>query len=72
MINTEILATALWKGMRIKEIPVSHYPRVAGEQSGANLKVILKALGELVRMRSKLRLTGRAKKQLAKASYVTE
>jgi len=72
MINTEILATARWKGMGIKEVPVSHYPRMAGEQTGANPKVILKALGELARMRGKLRLSGRAKKSIAKAGCVTE
>ncbi len=55
MINTEILALATWQGKRIKEVPVRHFPRVAGEQSGANIRVILKALRELVMMQSKLK-----------------
>jgi hypothetical protein len=42
--------------MKIKEVPVSHYPRLAGEQTGANFKVILKALRELFVMREKLKL----------------
>jgi glycosyltransferase involved in cell wall biosynthesis len=58
MINTEILATAVWLDRRIKEVPVSHYPRRAGEQSGANLRVIMKAFRELFAMRDRLRLEG--------------
>jgi len=56
MINTEILTLAQRSGVRIKEVPVSHYPRLAGEQTGANFKVVLKALRELFVMREKLRL----------------
>ena len=56
MINTEILTLAQRNSMKIKEVPVSHYPRLAGEQTGANFKVILKALRELFVMREKLRL----------------
>jgi len=55
MINTEILTLAQRNSMRIKEVPVSHYPRLAGEQTGANFKVILKALRELIVMREKLK-----------------
>ena len=54
MINTEIMTLAQRNGMKIKEVPVSHYPRLAGEQTGANIKVVLKALRELVVMRDKL------------------
>jgi len=56
MINTEILTLAQRNNMKIKEVPVSHYPRLAGEQTGANFKVILKALRELFLMREKLKL----------------
>lgn len=55
MINTEILAQAQMQGKRIKEVPVQHFPRAAGKQSGANFRVILKALRELGLMRGKLR-----------------
>jgi glycosyltransferase involved in cell wall biosynthesis len=54
MINTEILAQATRKGHRIKEVPVTHRPRTAGEQSGANPKVVLKAFRELFRMYRRL------------------
>lgn len=56
MINTELLTRAQQEGMRIKEVPVSHYPRVAGTQTGANLRVIVKAFRELLVMRQRLRV----------------
>ena len=46
MIDAEILAKASRAGRRIITIPVSHHPRIAGTQSGAKLKVILKAMRE--------------------------
>lgn len=55
MINTEILVLAKRMRMRIKEVPVSHFPRVAGSQTGANPKVILKAFRELFAMYFRLR-----------------
>lgn len=55
MINTEILYKARLNGMHLKEVPVSHFPRVAGEQTGANPKVILKAFRELFGLRGKLK-----------------
>lgn len=55
MINTEILARAKMNQMTIKEVPVNHYSREVGEQTGANIKVIFKAFRELFEMYSKLR-----------------
>ena len=57
MINTEILARAKHKKMTIKEVPVNHYSRLLGTQTGANIKVILKAFKELFQMRGKLSRT---------------
>lgn len=54
MINTEIFALANMKQLSIKEVPVSHFERCEGEQSGANLNVIIKAFKELLSMRKKL------------------
>jgi len=54
MVNTEILAKALQSGFTLREIPVSHYPRRHGAQTGANLRVILKAFRELLAMHRKL------------------
>ena len=55
LINTELLVRAKKLGYKIKQLPVSHFPRERGEQSGANIKVILRAVKEILLFR----LTGR-------------
>ena len=54
-VNTEILVRARAQGFTLKQVPVSHYPRHAGKQTGADLKVIAKAFRELGRLHSDLR-----------------
>ena len=63
MIDTEFLAGARARGFRIAEVPVTHLPRVAGEPTGANLKVIAKAFRDLVRFRQRLSRELREEKQ---------
>jgi glycosyltransferase involved in cell wall biosynthesis len=46
MITTEILAKAKRKKLKIAEVGVTHYPRLKGHQSGANIPVIIRALLE--------------------------
>lgn len=46
MITTEILAKSVRKKLKIKQVEVTHYPREFGNQSGANLPVILRAILE--------------------------
>ncbi len=46
MITTEILAKAKVRKLKIAQVGVDHYPRKYGEQSGANLQVVLRALFE--------------------------
>lgn len=46
MITTEILAKATRKKLRIKEVEVNHYPRKFGDQSGANIAVVVRAILE--------------------------
>jgi glycosyltransferase involved in cell wall biosynthesis len=46
LISTEILAKAKRKGLKIKEVGVTHYPRERGHQTGANLPVIMRAVLE--------------------------
>lgn len=48
MINAEILIKLKRKKIAIKEVPVSHLPRVAGSPTGAKPTVILRALREMV------------------------
>ncbi|MEK7570645.1 MAG: glycosyltransferase family 2 protein [Patescibacteria group bacterium] len=46
MITTEILAKAKRKKLSIAEIGVTHYPRLHGNQSGANIPVVIRAILE--------------------------
>ena len=55
LIDTEILARAARKGYRITQKGVHHYPRTAGEQSGANPAVILRAFKELFALQRRIR-----------------
>jgi glycosyltransferase involved in cell wall biosynthesis len=54
-INAEILARARLEGFRMRQIPVRHLPRRAGRSSGANPRVIARALREIVALRLRLR-----------------
>ncbi len=55
MVNTELLAMSAQHGFTMKEVPVSHYPREKGQQTGASLRVIAKAFVELYKMRGRLK-----------------
>jgi glycosyltransferase involved in cell wall biosynthesis len=55
LIDTEILARAVRKGYRITQEGVHHYPRAAGMQTGANLRVICRAFRELFKLRRKIK-----------------
>lgn len=55
LIDTEMLAKARYLGYSIGQIGVRHYPRTAGSQTGANLKVILRAFRELLRLYGDIR-----------------
>ncbi len=48
-VNAEILVQAKQRGFRLREVPVSHFARVAGAQSGAQPRVVIRALKELAR-----------------------
>jgi glycosyltransferase involved in cell wall biosynthesis len=54
LIDTEMLARATCAGYRVGQVGVHHYPRTAGEQTGANLRVILRAFRELVKLRKQI------------------
>jgi glycosyltransferase involved in cell wall biosynthesis len=59
LIDTEILARAKRLGYRIGQVGVHHYPRTAGTQTGANIRVILRAFKELFRLRGDIARTAR-------------
>lgn len=46
MITTEILAKAKKARVKIAEVEVTHHPRLYGNQSGGNLRVIIRAIKE--------------------------
>lgn len=54
LIDTEILARAIRKGYSITQKGVHHYQRTAGKQTGANLKVILRAFKELFELHKQI------------------
>jgi glycosyltransferase involved in cell wall biosynthesis len=61
LIDTEMLAKARNLGLSIGQTGVTHLPRTAGEQSGANLRVILRAFKELFKLRGQIKSEGRTK-----------
>jgi glycosyltransferase involved in cell wall biosynthesis len=54
LLNTELYFKAQRNGFRVRQVPVPHYPRVAGVRSGARLIPILRAIRDLVWLRLKL------------------
>ena len=50
MMLAEILIRLQRSHVAIKEVPVSHFPRVAGSPTGAKLSVILRAFREMARL----------------------
>ncbi len=54
LIDTEILARASRKGYLITQKGVHHYSRTAGSQTGANLRVIIRAFRELFMLYGKI------------------
>jgi glycosyltransferase involved in cell wall biosynthesis len=55
LINTEIHAKAQRQGRSIIETGVNHYPRLVGEQSGASIRVITRAMVETIRLWLRMR-----------------
>lgn len=54
VVSAELLARLARAGWRLREVPVAHFPRRAGRASGGSLRVIVRAAGELVRLRRRL------------------
>lgn len=55
LIDAEILARAARKGYRITQMGVHHYPRAAGVQTGAKMRVVLRAFRELFKLHHQIR-----------------
>lgn len=54
-ISSEFLIKARKKGFKIVEIPVTHYPRTAGQGTGRNVDVIIQSFKDLFKLWVKLR-----------------
>ena len=52
-ISTEFLSKAAHEKYKIVEIPVTHYPRKAGNATGADIKVILNSFKDLYNVKKK-------------------
>ncbi|HEY0492517.1 MAG TPA: glycosyltransferase family 2 protein [Candidatus Dormibacteraeota bacterium] len=52
LINTEVFVLARRQQARIVEVPVNHYPRTSGRQTGADPRVVLRAFRELLAFRA--------------------
>ena len=61
LIDTEMLAKARNLGYSITQVGVRHYPRTAGQQTGANLKVIMRAFRELFKLHRQIKAEGRSR-----------
>ena len=59
MISTEMLVKIARHGFHLREVGVLHSPRLAGKQTGANLRVVLRAFKELFRFYKKMKETKR-------------
>ncbi len=51
----EMLVKAQRMGFKFAEVGVHHYPRKHGSQTGANIKVVLKSISDLIELWKKLR-----------------
>jgi glycosyltransferase involved in cell wall biosynthesis len=54
LVDAEIMIKARKLKYRIGQIGVHHFPRTAGHQTGANLKVIFRAFKEIVKLRFRI------------------
>ena len=69
-VNTELLARARSRGWRIHQVPVSHFERQQGVQTGAHPKVIAKAFVELAQLYGDLQHARRGVRRAAARTVV--
>lgn len=71
-VNTELLVRARRAGFRIREVPVTHHPRVAGRAKGASPRVVARALLELLTLYRDLRHAPRERAAVEPAASAEE
>jgi glycosyltransferase involved in cell wall biosynthesis len=69
-VNTEILARARSRGWKIHQVPVSHYKRQEGVQTGAHPRVVAKAFVELAHLYGDLQHARRGVRRAAARTVV--
>ena len=60
LINTEVFVLARQLHARVVEVPIHHYARTSGRQTGANLRVIVRAFSELLAFKAEMRKVEKA------------
>jgi glycosyltransferase involved in cell wall biosynthesis len=60
LINTEVFVLARQLHARVVEVPIQHYPRTSGRQTGANLRVVVRAFSELLALKAEMRKVEKA------------
>jgi glycosyltransferase involved in cell wall biosynthesis len=60
LINTEVFVLARQLHARMVEVPIQHYPRTSGRQTGANLRVVMRAFSELLAFKAEMRKVEKA------------
>jgi hypothetical protein len=55
LFSAEFLIKLKRKGFSFKEVPVRHFPRIFGSQTGANARVIMKMFKESWKLRNELK-----------------
>jgi glycosyltransferase involved in cell wall biosynthesis len=60
LINTEVFVLARQLHARVVEVPIQHYARTSGRQTGANLHVIVRAFSELLAFKAEMRKVEKA------------
>jgi glycosyltransferase involved in cell wall biosynthesis len=60
LINTEVFVLARRLHARVVEVPIQHYPRTSGRQTGANLRVVVRAFTELLAFKAEMRKVEKA------------
>jgi glycosyltransferase involved in cell wall biosynthesis len=72
LINTEIHYRIRQRQADLREVGVHHYPRKVGKQSGASVRVIFRAAGEVIALRRRLNREQRALRATTQDSSAAE
>jgi glycosyltransferase involved in cell wall biosynthesis len=60
LINTEVFVLARQLHARVVEVPIQHYPRTNGRQTGASVRVVVRAFSELLAFKAEMRKVEKA------------